>query len=168
MVTSCASAAALTSLFPPPAFFEAVASTVSVLYIERFHPTLAGFSRQVMDNSHDIVRDVKKRMLDALHAREDISGRVRGYRVESRTKGLVSTFRKVRYLFLPRQCWWQCWDLKTRPHLYMVGVRVPVGRVVFPTYDSVCLEQDAVGTSSNLWKYLENAVHDNEIGTEQE
>lgn len=100
MLTSCTSAAALTSLFTPSAFFEAVASTVSVRYIGSFYPALTGFSRQVMDKSHDIVRDVKKIMLDALHAREDISGRVRGYRVESRTKGLVSTFRKVRYLFL--------------------------------------------------------------------
>lgn len=45
--------------------------------------------------SHDIVKDVKKRMLEALHAREDIARRVHSYRIEGRTKGLVSTFRKV-------------------------------------------------------------------------
>lgn len=45
--------------------------------------------------SHEIVKDVKKRMLDALHAREDIARRVHSYRIEGRTKGLVSTFRKV-------------------------------------------------------------------------
>lgn len=56
-----------------------------------------------MDKSDDIVRDVKKKMLDALHAREDLAGRVYGYHVESRTKGLVSTFRKVRHF--ARQCW---------------------------------------------------------------
>lgn len=48
-----------------------------------------------MGKSHDIVREVKKRMLDALHAREDIATRVRSYRLEGRTKALVSTFRKV-------------------------------------------------------------------------
>lgn len=45
--------------------------------------------------SHEIVQDVKKRMLEALHAREDIASRVHSYRIEGRTKGLVSTFRKV-------------------------------------------------------------------------
>lgn len=39
--------------------------------------------------------DVKRRMLEALRQREDLASRVRGYRVEGRTKGLVSTFRKV-------------------------------------------------------------------------
>lgn len=50
---------------------------------------------QVKVQSHDIVLEVKKRMLEALHAREDISSRVRSYHLEGRTKGLVSTFRKV-------------------------------------------------------------------------
>lgn len=45
--------------------------------------------------SHDIVVVVKRRMLEALRQREDLTNRVRGYRVEGRTKGLVSTFRKV-------------------------------------------------------------------------
>lgn len=48
-----------------------------------------------MGKSHDIVREVKRRMLDALHAREDIARRVHSYRLEGRTKALVSTFRKV-------------------------------------------------------------------------
>lgn len=50
---------------------------------------------QVKKSSHDIVLDVKRRMLKALHEREDIACRVRGYHLEGRTKGLVSTFRKV-------------------------------------------------------------------------
>lgn len=49
----------------------------------------------MVDKSSDIVRDVKRRMLEALRAREDIAGKVRGYHLEGRTKGLVSTFRKV-------------------------------------------------------------------------
>ena len=43
--------------------------------------------------------DVKHRMLEALGAREDIASRVRHYHIEGRTKGLVSTFRKVRSVY---------------------------------------------------------------------
>lgn len=50
---------------------------------------------KVKGQSHEIVQDVKKRMLESLHAREDIASRVHSYRIEGRTKGLVSTFRKV-------------------------------------------------------------------------
>ncbi|CAM9232588.1 unnamed protein product [Ectocarpus fasciculatus] len=59
------------------------------------YSNMALWHHDVMGKSHDIVREVKRRMLDALHAREDISRRVHSYRLEGRTKALVSTFRKV-------------------------------------------------------------------------
>ncbi|CAM9309888.1 unnamed protein product [Ectocarpus sp. 4 AP-2014] len=59
------------------------------------YSNMALWHHDVMSKSHDIVREVKRRMLDALHAREDIARRVHSYRLEGRTKALVSTFRKV-------------------------------------------------------------------------
>ncbi|CAM9822073.1 unnamed protein product [Ectocarpus sp. 6 AP-2014] len=59
------------------------------------YSNMALWHHDVMGKSHDIVREVKRRMLDALHAREDIARRVHSYRLEGRTKALVSTFRKV-------------------------------------------------------------------------
>ncbi|CAM9721095.1 unnamed protein product [Laminaria digitata] len=59
------------------------------------YSNIAQWHRGVKGRSHDIVHDVKRRMLEALRAREDIAERVRGYHLEGRTKGLVSTFRKV-------------------------------------------------------------------------
>ncbi|CAN0463546.1 unnamed protein product, partial [Ectocarpus sp. 8 AP-2014] len=59
------------------------------------YSNMALWHHDVMGKSHDIVREVKRRMLDALHAREDMARRVHSYRLEGRTKALVSTFRKV-------------------------------------------------------------------------
>ncbi|CAM9789708.1 unnamed protein product, partial [Hapterophycus canaliculatus] len=59
------------------------------------YSNLALWHHDVKAQSHDIIEGVKRRMLEALHEREDIANRVNSYRIEGRTKALVSTFRKV-------------------------------------------------------------------------
>ncbi|CAM9328194.1 unnamed protein product [Scytosiphon promiscuus] len=59
------------------------------------YSNMALWHRDVKGQSHDIIQGVKRRMLEALHEREDIASRVHSYRIEGRTKALVSTFRKV-------------------------------------------------------------------------
>lgn len=48
------------------------------------------------DKSHDLLPGVKTRVLEALGRRRNLADRVQSYAIDVRTKGLVSTFRKVR------------------------------------------------------------------------
>lgn len=48
----------------------------------------------------DIVLDVRCQMLKALSEKEGLAARVVGYDIQGRTKGLVSTFRKVTPAFI--------------------------------------------------------------------
>ncbi|CAM9117232.1 unnamed protein product [Choristocarpus tenellus] len=56
---------------------------------------LSVWHQRVGRQGHVIVAQVKEDILRALNCRQDLSCHVQGYDIQGRTKGLVSTFRKV-------------------------------------------------------------------------